>query len=77
MCMLTVVDPKDDIETVVVSNVSTRDTISPPDVIAFADKKIPSSMQVAIADSGAMQIFIMDGTPVKNKLINENKNEQQ
>ena len=55
MCMLTVVDPEDDIETVVVSNVSTRDTISPPDVIAFADKKIPSSMQVAIADSGAMQ----------------------
>ncbi len=67
MCMLTVVDPEDDIETVVVSNVSTRDTISPPDIIAFADEKMPSSAHVAIADSGATQIFIMDGTPVKNK----------
>jgi len=67
--MLTVVDPEDDIETVVVSNVSTRDTISPPDIIAFADEKMPSSAHVAIADSGATQIFIiiMDGTPVKNK----------
>ena len=65
--MLTVVDPEDDIKTVVASNVTTRDTISPPDIIAFADEKMPSTTQVAIADSGATQIFIMDGTPVKNK----------
>ena len=35
MCMLTGCDPEDDIATVVASNLSPRDAISPPDIIAL------------------------------------------
>ena len=65
--MFTTFDSKDDIDTVVASNVSPPDIIAPPDVIAFTQVAIPGSAPVAIADSGATQIFIMDGTPVINK----------
>ena len=65
--MLTVFDPKDDIDTVVASNVSPHDVISPPDTIALAQDAMPAPAQMAIADSGATQFFIMEGTPVKNK----------
>ena len=67
MCMLMVFDPEDDINTVVASNVSHRDVISPPDTITLAQDAMPAPAQMAIADSGATQIFIMEGTPVKNK----------
>ena len=63
--MLTVFDPEDDIDTVVASNVSPRDTISPPDTIAHVQNTMHAPAQMAIADSGATQIFIMEGTPVK------------
>ena len=61
--MLMVFDPKDDIDTVVASNVSPDDVISPPDTIALAQDAMPAPAQMAIADSGATQIFIMEGTP--------------
>ncbi len=67
MCMLTGCDPEDDIATVVASNVSPRDASSPPDIIALVQHTMPAPEQMAIADSGATQIFIMEGTPVKNK----------
>ena len=67
MCMLTGCDPEDDIATVVASNVSPRDAISPPDIITLVQHTMPAPEQMAIADSGATQIFIMEGTPVKNK----------
>ena len=63
MCMLMVFDPEDDINTVVASNVSHRDVISPPDTITLAQDAMPAPAQMAIADSGATQIFIMEGTP--------------
>ena len=61
MCMLTAFDPESDIDTVVASNVSPSDVISPPDTIDFAKAGMPTSAQVAIADSGATQIFIHGG----------------
>jgi hypothetical protein len=67
MCILAVFDPEDDVETIVVSNVSPPKVISTPDTIEFANAAMPASPQVAIADSGATQIFIMEGTPVNNK----------
>jgi len=67
MCMLTVLDPEEDVETIVASNLSPPTVIYPPDNIEFAQAAMPASTQVAIADSGATQIFIMEGTPVKNK----------
>ena len=67
MCMLAVFDPEDDVETIVASNVSPPKVISPPDTIEFANAAMPTTPQVAIADSGATQIFIMEGTPVNNK----------
>ena len=67
MCMLDVFDPEDDVETIVVSNVSPPKVISPPDTIEFANAAMPATPQVAIADSGATQIFIMEGMPVKYK----------
>ncbi len=65
--MLMVFDPEDDIHTVVASNMSPRDVISPSDTIALAQDTMPAPAQMAIADSGATQIFIMEGTPVKKK----------
>jgi hypothetical protein len=65
--MVTRLDPEDDIDTVIASNVSPRDAISPPDTIDFANATLSTSSATAIADSGATQIFIMDGTPVNNK----------
>ena len=65
--MLTAVDPENDIDTVVASNVSPCDVISPSDTIDFTNAAIPTSAKVAIADSGVTQIFIMEGTPVTNK----------
>ena len=50
MCMPTVLDPENDIDTVVASNVSSRDVISPPDTIDFADAAMPTSAKKAIAD---------------------------
>jgi hypothetical protein len=67
MCMPAVFDHEDDVVTLVASNVSPPTVISPPDTINFAQAAMPASTQVAIADSGATQIFIMEGTPVKNK----------
>ena len=67
MCMFTRLDPEDDVVTVIASNVSPRDAISPPETIDFANAALPTSSATAIADSGATQIFIMDGTPVTNK----------
>jgi len=67
MCMLAGFDPEDDVETIVASNVSPPTVISPPDTIDFSHAAMPAATQVAIADSGAVQIFIMEGTPVKNK----------
>ena len=67
MCMLTVFDPENDIDKVVASNVSPREMISPPDTIAIAQDAMHAPAQMAIADSGATQMFIMEGTPVKNK----------
>jgi len=46
---------------------SPRNVISPPDTIDFANAAMPTSAKKAIADSGATQIFIMEGTPVTNK----------
>ena len=71
MCMLNIFDPENDIDTVVASNVSPHDVIFPPDTINFANAAMPTSAQVAIADSGAMQIFIMEGTPVTNKRLTD------
>jgi hypothetical protein len=67
MCMLAVFDPEDDVETIVASNMSPPKVISPPDTIEFANAVMPAKPHVAIADSGATQIFIMEGTPVNNK----------
>jgi hypothetical protein len=67
--MPTVLDPENDINTVVASNVSPRDVISPPATIDFANAAMPTLAKMAIADSGAMQIFIMEGTPVTNKCL--------
>ena len=67
MCMFTHVEHEDDIDTVIASNVSPRDVMSPPDTIDFANAALPTSSTNAIADSGATQIFIMDGTHVNNK----------
>ena len=63
MCMNAVCDPEDDVETIVVSNVSPPKVISPPDTIKFANAAMPATPQVAIADSGAAQIFIMRARP--------------
>ncbi len=57
----------DDVDTIVASNVSPKGQISPPPTIDFAQAVMPIREQVAIADSGATQIFIMEGTPVKSK----------
>jgi hypothetical protein len=67
MCMRAVFDPEDDVETIVASNVSPPKVISPPDTIEFANAVMPATPPVAITDSGATQIFIMEGTPVNNK----------
>ena len=48
--MLTDFDPENDIDTIVASNVSPRDVISPPDTIDFADAAMPTSAKKAIAD---------------------------
>ena len=69
--MLTVFDPENDIDTVIASNVSPRDVISPPDTIDFANAAMPTSAKTAIADSGATQIFIMEGTPGTNKRLTD------
>ena len=71
MCMLTVFDPENDIDTVVASNVSSRDVISPPDTIDFANAAIPTLAKKAIVNSGATQIFIMEGMPVTNKRLTD------
>ena len=71
MCILTAFDPESDIDTVVASNVSPRDVISPPDTIDFANTAMPTLAKKAIADSGTMQIFIMEGTPVTNKSLTD------
>jgi hypothetical protein len=65
--MRAVFNPEDDVETIVASNVSPPKVISPPDTIEFANAAMPATPQVAIADSGATQIFIMEGMPVNNK----------
>ena len=57
----------DDVDTIVASNLSPKRQISPPPTIDLAQAVRPIPKQIAIADSGATQIFIMDGTPVKNK----------
>jgi len=69
--MPTVFDPENDIDTVVASNVSPRDVISPPDTIDFANTAMPTSVKKAIADSGVTQIFIMEGMPVTNKRLTD------
>jgi hypothetical protein len=71
MCMPIVFDPENDIDTVIASNVSPRDVISPPDTIEFANATMPTLAKKAIADSGAMQIFIMDSMPVINKRLTD------
>ena len=71
MCMPTVFVPENDIDTVVASNVSPRDVISPPDTIDFANTAMPTSVKKAIADSGVTQIFIMEGMPVTNKRLTD------
>ncbi len=71
MCMPNVLDPENDIDTVVASNVSSRDVISPPDTIDFANAAIPTLAKKAIANSGATQIFIMEGSPVANKRLTD------
>ena len=71
MCLPTVFDPENDIDTVVASNVSPRDVISPPDTIDFANTAMPMSVKKAIADSGVTHIFIMEGMPVTNKRLTD------
>jgi hypothetical protein len=60
----------DNNKTVVTSNTrastSTEDRITPPPP-HFAGAAFPLKTRDAIADSGATQIFIMEGTPVINK----------
>jgi hypothetical protein len=69
--MLADFDPENDIDTVVASNMSPRDVMSPPDTIDFANAAMPTSAKVALTDSGATQIFIMEGTPVTNKRLTD------
>ena len=69
--MPTVFDPENDIDTVVASNVSPRDVISPPDTVDFANAAMPTLVKKAFTDSGATQIFIMEGTPVTNKRLTD------
>ena len=59
----------DDDVTVVSSNVSQNVHGNPPRSLEFAQATMTMPPHAAIADSGATQIFIMEGTPVKNKRV--------
>jgi hypothetical protein len=62
---MTVITKEEDDMTIIVSNVSSsRWSASYPDMALAATE---SQTKDAIATSGATQIFVMKGTPIKNK----------
>jgi hypothetical protein len=62
---MTVIPKEDDDMTIIASNVSLRRWLASYPAIALA--AIESPTKDAIANSRATQVFVMDGTLVKNK----------
>jgi hypothetical protein len=62
---MTVISKEEDGMTIIMSNVSSGQWLASYPAMALA--AIESPTRDAIANSGATQIFVMEGTPVKNK----------